>query len=62
MHTDAVYVRRAFQAGASGYLVKGADVPELALAIRAVMRGESYLSPAVSKDVIGEYRRSTRGI
>ena len=57
MHTDAVYVRRAFQTGAVGYLVKGADVPELALAIRAVMRGESYVSPAVSKDVIGEYRR-----
>ena len=37
--------------------MKGADVPELALAIRAVMRGESYVSPAVSKDVIGEYRR-----
>jgi len=58
MHTDAVYVRRALQAGASGYLVKGADVPELSLAIRAVMRGESYLSPAVSKDLIGEIRRS----
>ena len=58
MHTDAVYVRRALQAGASGYLVKGADVPELSLAIRAVMRGESYLSPAVSNDLIGELRRS----
>jgi DNA-binding NarL/FixJ family response regulator len=58
MHTDAVYVRRALQSGASGYLVKGADVPELSLAIRAVMRGESYLSPAVSKDVIWELRRS----
>ena len=57
MNTDAVYVRRAFQTGAAGYLVKGADVPELALAIRAVMRGESYVSPAVSKDVIGDYRR-----
>ena len=58
MHTDAVYVRRALQAGASGYLVKGADVPELSLAIRAVMRGELYLSPAVSKDLIGDLRRS----
>jgi DNA-binding NarL/FixJ family response regulator len=58
MHTDPVYVRRAFQAGASGYLVKGADVPELVLALRAVMRGESYLSPAVSRDVIGEFRRT----
>jgi DNA-binding NarL/FixJ family response regulator len=63
MHTDAVYVRRALQAGASGYLVKGADVPELSLAIRAVMRGESYLSPAVSKNLIGELRRfDTRAV
>jgi DNA-binding NarL/FixJ family response regulator len=58
MHTDPVYVRRAFQSGASGYLVKGADVPELALALRAVMRGESYISPAVSRDVIGEFQRT----
>jgi DNA-binding NarL/FixJ family response regulator len=57
MHTDPVYVRRAFQAGVSGYLVKGADVPELVLALRAVMRGESYISPAISREVIGEFRR-----
>ena len=62
MHTDSVYVRRAFQAGAIGYLVKGADVPELSLAVRAAMRGESYLSPAISRDVVGEYRRQGAGI
>jgi DNA-binding NarL/FixJ family response regulator len=47
MHTDAVYVRKALQAGASGYVVKDADVTELEAAIRAVMRGETYLSPGV---------------
>ena len=57
MHNDPVYVRRAFQAGAMCYLVKGADVPELSLAIRAAMRGESYLSPAVCRDVVGKYFR-----
>lgn len=62
MHTDPVYVRRAFQAGAIGYLVKGADVPELSLAIRAAMRGESYLSPAISRDVVGEYCRQGAGV
>jgi DNA-binding NarL/FixJ family response regulator len=61
MHTDPVYVRRALQAGAIGYLVKGADVPELSLAIRAAMRGESYLSPAISRDIVGEYRRQVAG-
>jgi DNA-binding NarL/FixJ family response regulator len=39
MHTDAVYVRKALQAGASGYIVKDAGVQELEAAIRAVMRG-----------------------
>ncbi len=57
MHTDPVYVRQALQAGAAGYLVKGADVPELELALRAVVRGETYLSPAISKEVVGEYLR-----
>ena len=47
MHTDAVYVRKALQAGASGYIVKDAGVQELEAAIRAVTRGETYLSPGV---------------
>jgi DNA-binding NarL/FixJ family response regulator len=57
MHQDPVYVRQALQAGAKGYLVKGADVPELELALRAVMRGDTYLSPAISAEVVGEYLR-----
>lgn len=56
MHRDPMYVRRALSAGACGYLVKGADVPELEIAIRAAMRGESYLSPAVSNDLLDDYR------
>src|SRR5688500_1370378 len=43
MHTDPMYVRKALQAGASGYIVKDAGVPELEEAIRAVARGEVYL-------------------
>jgi DNA-binding NarL/FixJ family response regulator len=53
MHGDQVYVRQALQAGATGYLLKGADVAELELALRAVMRGDTYLSPSVSKDFVG---------
>src|ERR1044072_7143641 len=37
MHTDAVYVRKALQAGASGYIVKDAGVQELEADIRAGM-------------------------
>jgi DNA-binding NarL/FixJ family response regulator len=54
MHGDQVYVRQALQAGAAGYLLKGADVAELELALKAVTRGDTYLSPSVSKDVVGD--------
>lgn len=57
MHQDEEYVRRGIMAGAVGYLLKGSDTEELGLAIRAVARGETYLSPAVSKHLVADYRR-----
>ncbi len=53
MHADPIYVRQALQAGATGYLLKGADVAELELALKAVARGDTYLSPSVSKGLVG---------
>ncbi len=57
MYTSEEYVLQALQANASGYLLKDAATPELELAIQAVMRGDTYLSPAVSKQVVGSYVR-----
>lgn len=57
MHLNEEYVVRALQAGAVGYLLKDADAAELELAIRSVARGETYLSPPVSKQVIADYLR-----
>lgn len=57
MHSSEEYVRQALRAGASGYLLKGAEPPELELALKAVMRGETYLTPSVSKKVVDEYLR-----
>jgi DNA-binding NarL/FixJ family response regulator len=57
MHADEEYVLQALQAGASGYLLKDSDAAELELAIAAVVRGETYLSPQVSKRVIADYLR-----
>ncbi|WP_165252835.1 response regulator [Paludisphaera soli] len=57
MHKDEAYVRRAVLSGASGYLLKDSDTEELGLALRAVARGETYLSPAVSKHLVADYRR-----
>ena len=58
MHKDAVYVREILRAGARGYLLKDAIDTELLQAIRAVARGDGYLSPAVSGAVLEDYRRS----
>lgn len=55
MHANEEYVLKALQAGASGYLLKDAATVELELAIKAVARGETYLGPAISKHVIGDY-------
>jgi DNA-binding NarL/FixJ family response regulator len=59
MHMSEEYVLQALRAGAAGYLLKGADVAELEVAVRAVARGETYLSPAVSKRVVDDYVRRT---
>jgi DNA-binding NarL/FixJ family response regulator len=55
MYTNEDYVRQALSVGASGYLQKGADPAELELAIKAVIRDEIYLTPAVSKHLVQEY-------
>ncbi len=61
MHGNEEYASRALQAGAAGYLLKDSGLAELELAVRAVARGETYLSPAVSKHVIADYLRRTGG-
>jgi DNA-binding NarL/FixJ family response regulator len=59
IYSDEEHVYQALRAGAAGYLLKGAATEELELAIRSVARGETYLSPPVSKPVIMEYIRRT---
>ncbi|MGH9317630.1 MAG: response regulator [Thermoanaerobaculia bacterium] len=59
MHANEEYVHQALRAGAAGYLLKDAGTAELELAVRAVARGQTYLSPAISKQVVSEYVRRT---
>jgi DNA-binding NarL/FixJ family response regulator len=61
MHASEEYVWQALRGGAAGYLLKGAELAELALAIKAVTRGETYLSPPISKQVIKDYVRRVGG-
>jgi DNA-binding NarL/FixJ family response regulator len=60
MHTHEEYVLQSIKAGASGYLLKDAAPTELEVAINAVMRGETYLSPAISKHLVDDFLRRNR--
>ena len=57
MHKDSVYVREILRAGACGYLLKDSGEGDLVSAVRAVARGEGYLSSGVSDAVLTDYRK-----
>jgi DNA-binding NarL/FixJ family response regulator len=61
MHGTDAYVLQALRAGAAGYLLKDAAVAELPLAIRAVLRGEIYISSAVSRVVVSGFLAGMAG-
>jgi DNA-binding NarL/FixJ family response regulator len=51
-HDEVLFAERALQAGAQGYVMKAAAVDELLIAIRTVLRGRVYLSPAMSARLV----------
>ena len=53
MNTDVVYARRAFEAGAVGYVLKNAVSGELVAAIREVILGNTYVTPKIAGQLIG---------
>lgn len=55
MYSDSVFIRQSFQYGAKGYLLKSSVSEELLLAVRAVFRGEVYLSSAISGFVLEDF-------
>jgi DNA-binding NarL/FixJ family response regulator len=54
IYSDEENVGQALRAGASGYLLKSKSMKGLEVAVRSVARGETYLSPQVSKPIIAE--------
>jgi DNA-binding NarL/FixJ family response regulator len=52
MYSDETMIRQALSKGAKGYVLKQAVSEELLLAIRAAVRGETYLSPLVSSILV----------
>lgn len=60
MHQNEEYVRQALRNGAAAYLLKDSAPLELELALKAVLRGETYLSPAVSRGIVSDYVQRLR--
>ena len=52
VHADADYVNQAFQAGASGYLLKRSAGSELLQAVEAVKNGHYYVTSLIAKDLV----------
>lgn len=52
MHADPAYIRAAFQAGASGYILKQSLGDELTQALDTVLRGQTYVTPLIAKDAV----------
>lgn len=61
MHASSTYATEAFQAGASGYLLKRSAASELSLAIRAILHGQHYLTPSLTKDVLDAVLKPASG-
>lgn len=52
MHDNVPLATEAFRAGASGYLLKQSASKELITAIHEVVKGHSYVTPLITKDVL----------
>ena len=61
MHASPTYATEAFQAGASGYLLKRSAASELSQAIQSVMQGQQYLTPLITKDVLDSVFKPSTG-
>jgi len=62
MHADDEYLRQSLRGGAAGYVLKQAADQELLLAIRAVMRGEVYIHPAMTRGLLGDLVDRSRDV
>lgn len=56
MHSNAIYLRKALEAGAAAYVLKSGASEELLKAIEAAKKGEPYVSPGFDSNVIDSVR------
>jgi len=62
VHKNEEYILATFKAGANGYVLKDATHAELVTAIRTLLQGKPYLSPAISETVIEGYLEGKKGL
>ena len=60
MHTELAYVQEAFDAGASGYVIKHSASIDLQLAIRRALLGRTYITPGVAENGVDALLRGSR--
>ena len=59
MHQDVTYAMRAFEVGASGYVLKHSASSELVTAIHAALKGQTYVSPMIAGELMKGYKNRT---
>jgi DNA-binding NarL/FixJ family response regulator len=59
MHSEEQYARRAFKAGAAGYITKDSSRAELARALAKVMGGGRYVSPALAECLVTDFEEGS---
>lgn len=60
VHGDPPFIQSAVNLGADGYVLKNGRVTEVVSAVRAVMKGGSYFSPPVAKEIVSQLRAPER--
>ena len=61
MHPDVTYAIRAFEAGASGYVLKHSAASELLTAIHEAIKGRTYVTPMIAGELLQAYQGETYG-
>lgn len=59
MHPDVTYATRAFEAGASGYVLKHSASSELIAAINEVIKGRTYITPMIAGELMQFYKKGS---
>jgi len=57
MHPDVTYAASAFEAGASGYVLKHSAASELVTAIQSALRGKTYVTPLLAGELMQFYKQ-----